>query len=249
MEKVEGSSPFIRSHCGNPCRRLRSAPALPLNARRRRPTTTALSRPAPHLRLTGDQHRQHRPGTGMDEPRRHQDDDALPAPQEPRRRRQAALCGLPPQEAQTGRQALDNTQGAPSSHARLTTAALGYNTDSPSRLRQSESLSMPSNLCSTSRKASSGDVSGGNGTRTDPSSSPCRGCPEKRADRAPTVPSSTRAPGASTRLILTVGIGRVSLMDRIDPSSSAGRTRSSEDGGQQDRQRRQGTGIMLPVVL
>ena len=66
-------------------RRLGAAQALPLHARRRRPATTALSRPAPHLRLPGDQRRQHRAGPGMDGSRRHPDDDALPAPQEPHR--------------------------------------------------------------------------------------------------------------------------------------------------------------------
>ncbi len=87
----------------HPSRRLRAAPTLPFHSRRRRPATAALPRPAPHLRLTGDQRRQHRPGPGMDGPRRHPDDDALPTPQEPRRGRPTALNGLPTQEAQSSR--------------------------------------------------------------------------------------------------------------------------------------------------
>ena len=40
------------------------------------------------------------------------DDNALPAPQEPRRRRRAALDGLPTQEAQARRQALDSSESS-----------------------------------------------------------------------------------------------------------------------------------------
>lgn len=40
-----------------------------------------------HLRLARHQRRLDRPGAGVDGPRRRQYDDALPAPEEPRRRR------------------------------------------------------------------------------------------------------------------------------------------------------------------
>jgi integrase len=59
-----------------------------------------------HLRLAGDQPRLDCPGPGVDGPRRHQDDVALPARQEPRRRRAVAVQRLPARRREARRSCL-----------------------------------------------------------------------------------------------------------------------------------------------
>jgi integrase len=60
---------------------------------------TALSRPAPHIRLARDHARGHRRGSGLDGPRRHPDDDALPALPRPRPGGRAASGCVPDRDS------------------------------------------------------------------------------------------------------------------------------------------------------
>ena len=104
-ERLEGpgaihpaQGPRVRRRGRRADRRLGAAPSLHRRSRACRAALPPLPRPAPHIRVAGDQLGVDRPGSGVDGPRRHQDDDALPAPQEPRRRRTPAVQRLPARE-------------------------------------------------------------------------------------------------------------------------------------------------------
>jgi integrase len=79
-----------------PPRRVSVAAAVHHRAGRGRPTLAALPRFAPHVRVTRDQPCEHRSGSGLDGPRRREDDDALFASQEPGERGRTARRRVSP---------------------------------------------------------------------------------------------------------------------------------------------------------